>query len=69
MRQGFSPQKAAKLSIDRIRRFHPNFFGGIVAVNKTGHYGAACNGMKQFSYSVQNSALSVAKVLWINCSQ
>ncbi|VDD94648.1 unnamed protein product [Enterobius vermicularis] len=69
MRQGFSPQKAAKLSIDRIRRFHPNFFGGIVAVNKTGHYGAACNGMKQFSYSVQNSALSVAKVLWINCPQ
>jgi N4-(beta-N-acetylglucosaminyl)-L-asparaginase len=52
MRAGNSPRKAAQIAILRIAKYYPNFFGAIVSANLKGEYGAACNGMAQFSYSV-----------------
>uniref|UniRef100_A0A158R4N6 N(4)-(beta-N-acetylglucosaminyl)-L-asparaginase n=1 Tax=Syphacia muris TaxID=451379 RepID=A0A158R4N6_9BILA len=68
MRQGLSPEKATKLAIERIRTFHPYFFGAVVAVNKSGHYAAACSGMEQFNYCVHTEKMVKTKVLWVNCS-
>ncbi|EDO28322.1 predicted protein, partial [Nematostella vectensis] len=39
MRQGKSPTEAAKLSLARIVKYYPEFFGALVVVNTTGHYG------------------------------
>lgn len=52
LRNGQSPKKAAQLAIDRIKQFHPKFFGGIIVLNHLGEYAAACNGMSQFPFSV-----------------
>lgn len=52
LRNGHSPEKAAQLAIDRIKEFHPKFFGGIVVLNQHGEYSAACNGMDHFPFSV-----------------
>lgn len=52
LRNGKTPQKAAQLAIQRIREFHPEFFGGIIVMNQMGDYAAACNGMDDFPFSV-----------------
>lgn len=52
LRNGKSTQEAAQLAIHRIREFHPKFFGGIVVMNASGSYAAACNGMDYFPFSV-----------------
>ncbi|XP_071951860.1 N(4)-(Beta-N-acetylglucosaminyl)-L-asparaginase-like [Antedon mediterranea] len=55
MRQGMDPATAAQDAIKRILRFYPKFSGALVAVNKTGNYGAACHGFGTFHYSVRNA--------------
>lgn len=52
LRNGESPEGAARSAIKRIRKFYPKFFGGIVVLNKNGEYGAACNGMDKFPFSI-----------------
>lgn len=52
LRNGNSPKKAAQLAIERIREYHPKFFGAIIVVNAKGEYAAACNGMESFPFSV-----------------
>lgn len=52
MRAGNSPRKASQLAIRRIAKYYPTFFGAIVAADKQGRIGAACNGMTRFAYSV-----------------
>lgn len=52
LRNGQSPKKAAQLAIERIKEFHPKFFGGIIVMNQRGVYSAACNGMSHFPFSV-----------------
>ena len=39
MRMGMDPQTAAENVIKRIAKYYPNFEGGVIAVNKTGHFG------------------------------
>lgn len=52
MRNGLSPTEAGEQALKRIVQHYPDFFGGIVVVNRFGEYGAACNGMNEFPYSV-----------------
>jgi hypothetical protein len=61
MRSGTSPRKSAQLAILRIRRYYPNFFGGIVAANRQGEIGAACNGMARFHYSIPEDRGTLVK--------
>lgn len=58
IRQGNSPSQAAKEAVNRIKRFYPNFFGAIVGATKNGEYGAACSGMNNFKFSVNNAPLN-----------
>lgn len=53
LRNKKSPKEAAQAAIGRIREFYPKFFGGIIVVNATGDYAAACNGIDDgFPFSV-----------------
>ncbi|XP_060532214.1 N(4)-(Beta-N-acetylglucosaminyl)-L-asparaginase-like [Cylas formicarius] len=68
MRLGRSPSKAAKISISRIAARFPNFFGGIIAVDKKGNIGAACNGMDKFPFSYINKNTTAPAIRYINCT-
>lgn len=67
MRRGSTPENAAATAIERIRRYYPNFFGAVIAANKDGEYGAACNGMTEFPYVVGNSEFDGVKLLKKTC--
>lgn len=67
MRHGSTPAVAARTAINRISRHYPTFFGGVIALNKKGEFGAACNGMKEFPFYVANPTLG-PKLLSVECS-
>lgn len=67
MRQGATPSKAAKTAIDRIATKYPNFFGGVVAVDKKGSIGAACSGMNKFPFSIMNATTDEPLVSYVTC--
>nr|CAD2192989.1 unnamed protein product [Meloidogyne enterolobii] len=68
MRQGKSPFEAIREAILRIKKFYPNFFGGIIATTIEGNFGAACSGMEEFRYSVvKNSGERRVEVMKVVC--
>uniref|UniRef100_A0A182IK76 N(4)-(beta-N-acetylglucosaminyl)-L-asparaginase n=1 Tax=Anopheles atroparvus TaxID=41427 RepID=A0A182IK76_ANOAO len=62
MRNGIGPTEASRMAIDRITKYYPSFVGGIVATLKDGQYGAACNGMEEFPFSVADSTMGEGEV-------
>ncbi|KAF5270069.1 hypothetical protein FQA39_LY08481 [Lamprigera yunnana] len=52
MRRGANATRAAQIAIQRITNRYPNFFGAVLATNVYGEYGAACNGMESFPFSM-----------------
>eukprot|EP00095_Tigriopus_kingsejongensis_P011866 maker-scaffold180_size281610-snap-gene-0.33 protein:Tk11866 transcript:maker-scaffold180_size281610-snap-gene-0.33-mRNA-1 annotation:"n -(beta-n-acetylglucosaminyl)-l-asparaginase" len=69
MRSGLSPQLAAQEAIDRITRRYPDFIGAVVALKKSGEFGAACHGIAEFPFSVANQELGGAKLLTVQCNR
>lgn len=67
LRAGLSPQISASKAIERIKQHYPNFFGGIIVLNKKGEYGAACNGMEEFPFSVAQPKYNV-RVEIVKCN-
>ncbi|VDO54277.1 unnamed protein product [Onchocerca flexuosa] len=67
MREGKTPTAAAEITVRAISRKYPNFFGAIVAVNKMGHFGAACHGMDSFKFCMQNQNFKKVKVMSVTC--
>lgn len=70
MRDGCSPTEAAQIAILRVQKAFPNFMGGIVAANKKGEYGAACNWlptMETFSYCVASPETDNVTIITVNC--
>lgn len=67
MREGKTPTKAAQITIHAISSKYPNFMGAIVAVNKEGHFGAACHGMDSFKFCIQNRNFAKVKVISVTC--
>ena len=58
MRRGASPKEAATTAIRRIAKHYPDFVGGVIALDKNGSYGAACNKVENgFPYYVANLEL------------
>lgn len=55
MRDGSRPSVAAEIAIKRIVDKYPNFMGAVIAVNVNGEYGAACNGIDEFPFSVADN--------------
>lgn len=67
LRRGSTPSQAAWTAINRIKEYYPSFFGGIIVVNKQGEYGAACNGMDSFPFSVASQANEKVTVKRVTC--
>ncbi|KYN27763.1 N(4)-(Beta-N-acetylglucosaminyl)-L-asparaginase [Trachymyrmex cornetzi] len=67
IRRGVHPSRATSNAILRITYHYPNFFGGIVTLNKLGEYEAACNEEDIFPYTIVSPTLS-PRVLSVPCS-
>ncbi|KAK0072742.1 hypothetical protein PV326_014150, partial [Microctonus aethiopoides] len=68
MRRGSTPEEAATIAIKRIAKHYPTFVGGIIALDKNGNYGAACNGIPTFPYYVVNNILSKPTMNLAHCA-
>lgn len=68
MRRGKSPVESAQNAIKRIIDKYPKFFGGLIAVNKNGDYGAACHGMDKFPFAVRNLELEKVTLEFVSCT-
>lgn len=67
MREGYSASEAAEIAVKRIVEAYPEFSGAVIAVTIDGEYGAACNGMEEFPFSVRNDESNEAITLTVNC--
>lgn len=68
MKFGYNPSEAARSAIDTIAIYYPGFSGAVIAVDKYGHYGAACHGFDKFPYSIANFANEKVSVIYVNCT-
>lgn len=69
MHYGYTPTEAAKLALNTITKYYPDFSGGIIVVDKFGHYGAACHGLDKFPYSIANSEHDKVSILYADCTK
>ncbi|OAD58854.1 N(4)-(Beta-N-acetylglucosaminyl)-L-asparaginase, partial [Eufriesea mexicana] len=67
MRRGATPNDAATTAISRIAEHYPTFTGAVIAINKNGEYGAACNGITRFVHYVANPTLGKATIHYVDC--
>lgn len=67
MRRGATPTEAATTAIRRIAEHYPTFTGAVIAINKDGEYGAACNGITRFQHYIANPELGQAMMRFVNC--
>lgn len=67
MRRGSSPTEAAEVAISRIAKHYPYFTGGVIALNKDGDFGAACNGIPLFPFYVSNPSLGKPRMHSVPC--
>lgn len=68
LRNGLTPIAAARLAISRIVEYHPEFSGGIIVAAINGEYGAACNGIQSFPFSVINRETNTVVIQNIACT-
>ncbi|CAH1371698.1 unnamed protein product [Tenebrio molitor] len=68
MRRGATPTKAAKVAINRIVKKYPDFFGAVLVSTRKGEFGAACNGMDSFPFSVASKNLDGVVLKTVDCS-
>lgn len=69
MRRGATPVEAAKTAIHRIAEHYPHFTGGVIALNKYGQFGAACNGIPSFPFYVSNLEFGEPRLHTVSCIQ
>ncbi|XP_075972676.1 N(4)-(Beta-N-acetylglucosaminyl)-L-asparaginase-like [Anticarsia gemmatalis] len=67
MRRGASPSEAANTAVRRIASHYSNFMGAVIAITKTGEYGAACHGISSFPFVVRDNTREIAEVITITC--
>lgn len=67
MRRNATPTAAATTAISRIAKHYPTFTGAVIALNKHGEYGAACNGITRFAYYVANPELGKPTIHYATC--
>lgn len=69
LRNGFTPQQAAEMVIDRINKYYPRNTAAVVVVDMEGNYGSACQIFDPFPISVYYPGLNEVKVEMIRCRQ
>ncbi|XP_014217987.1 putative N(4)-(beta-N-acetylglucosaminyl)-L-asparaginase GA14866, partial [Copidosoma floridanum] len=69
MRQGMDPAEAAFVAVERIAKHYPKFSGAVIALNKTGQFGAACNNLPNgFPFYAVNRQLGEPTLYNQSCS-
>ena len=67
LRQGYPPQSAAKMAVNRIKAAEPTFSGAVIVVSAYGEVGAACNGLDEdggFQYmTAENGTVTETQML------
>nr|CDS33764.1 N(4) (Beta N acetylglucosaminyl) L asparaginase [Hymenolepis microstoma] len=67
MRAGKRPSDACTISLKSVRQ-NGTWYGGLIALNANGQYGAACVGFKSFAFVVQDSnSAKNGKVINVKC--
>lgn len=69
MKDGDHPKNAARLVINTIAKYYPDFSGAVIAVNNYGQYGAACHGFDKFPYSIANPEQNKVSILYATCTK
>lgn len=70
MRRGATPKQAATTAVRRIAKHYPEFSGAVIAMDKNGTFGAACNGLSGvFPYYVVNLELGEPTLFHETCIQ
>ncbi|KAJ6634045.1 N(4)-(Beta-N-acetylglucosaminyl)-L-asparaginase [Pseudolycoriella hygida] len=69
LRNGYRPQQAAEMVIDRINKYYPARSAAILIVDMEGNYGSACQIFRSFPISIYHSELNEVKVETISCRQ
>jgi len=69
MKDGDHPKNAARLVINTIAKYYPDFSGAVIAVNNYGQYGAACHGFDKFPYSIANPEQNKVSILNATCTK
>jgi len=64
MKNGATPQVAAKMALSNIQKYYPLAEGGIICANKHG-FGAAYIGLKNFPYTVQHTTQTTPQLIVI----
>jgi N4-(beta-N-acetylglucosaminyl)-L-asparaginase len=67
MRNGQTPTQAAKEAIARIAAVYPDFVGALIAATRSGEIGAACHGIKSFSFCVYSPGIDAVQILTVEC--
>jgi len=67
MRRGKSPAEAAEVAVKRVIDHYPYTMGAVIAANKNGEFGAACSGMKNFTFCASNQILGGPNLITIPC--
>lgn len=67
MRRGATPTQAATTAVERIAEHYPTFTGAVIALNKAGEYGAACNGITRFAHYIANPELGKPTMRYVDC--
>lgn len=69
LRNGYTPQQAADMVIERINKYYPTRAAAIVVVDMEGNYGSACQIFSSFPVSIYYPGLNEVKVEMIRCRQ
>ncbi|XP_059468538.1 N(4)-(Beta-N-acetylglucosaminyl)-L-asparaginase-like [Neocloeon triangulifer] len=67
MRRGLTPTAAAEMAIGRVIEHYPDTMGAVIAANIDGDFGAACSGMKNFTFCVANAKYGGPTLITISC--
>lgn len=67
LRNGFTPQQAADMVIDKINKYYPENRAAVVVVDMEGNYGASCQVYIEFPISIYYSELNEVKVEMTRC--
>lgn len=67
MRQGMTPENAARDALQRILKKYPKFNGALVGVHKSGEVGAACTGFDNFAFCVRTGNMAETQIHHVSC--
>lgn len=69
LRNGFTPQQAANMVIERIAKFYPENSAAIVVADYEGNYGASCQIFTSFPISIYYPELKEVREEVTKCRQ